>query len=540
MKKIYQLILFFTAFASEMPAQYDAHNFAQGQSGPSALFANDVIIAPSGMKQHGTSITVAFNGWVYEATGTETMDSDSSGGIIRMSRDNGFTWTNFASYLYPNVDYISPEIEVAGTDTNNLFLFVAGSWYDSTSGASDIWVDKYNARNGTFISEVYNESFQYPVRDLDLATDYKHPAWLASPYSVGLLYSHFGSLDSVIFVSSGDGGNTWSNRTAIAGTSAYFDHVSLAYGISSNWGNGRYFAAWEERSSFSGTTIGKIKTAHCASVFNGVWTSPFCLDSLDPAISGMARRPRIACLENNAMTNDSNGVSVDVVFERAFGGDTADCDIIGFYSKSQPAGNFWYRFDVANNSSQTLQPDISFDPAYNNFLLTYFNRTGQAMPYLVHDFNMINPATWVTITSNYCDQPSTVKDPFPRVTINPALVQAAFSWTRQATPTREQAMFDAEYMVTAIPATAFGQSFSLYPNPAQQQALLAFDLVNTEEVRIDVYDMGGRLVLNVLEESMSAGPQQVAIPCGSLSNGTYLVSVTSGSFQKTVRLVVAN
>src|SRR5574337_299109 len=172
MKKIYHTFIFCAAFSASAVAQssvQDAHNFTpaiQGPGGNSALFANDVVVAPSSLREHGSSLTIAFNGWVYEATGLETMNSDSSGGIVRMSRDNGTTWTTFASWLYSGVDYINPEIEVAGTDTNNLALFVAGAWYDSTGANADIWVDKYDARNGSFISEVYNESMQYPVRDL--------------------------------------------------------------------------------------------------------------------------------------------------------------------------------------------------------------------------------------------------------------------------------------------------------------------------------------------------------------------------------------
>ncbi len=543
MKKIYQLILFLgsTAVAGAQSAGQDAHNTAQGPGGGSPLFTNDVIVAPSSLKQHGTSIAVAFNGWLYEAAGLETMDSDSSGGIIRMSKDNGFTWVNFASWLYPNVDYLSPEIEVVGTDTNNLFLFVASAWHDSVSYASDLWVDKYNARNGAFITEVYNDAMLYAIRDVDLASDYRYPAWTSSPYSVGLLYSHLSQFDSIMFVSSGDGGNTWGTPLTITRTSAYTDQVSLAYGIGGNWANGRYFAAWEERSSFSGTSIGKIKTAHCQTTFNGAWTSTFCLDSLDASMSGLVRRPRIACQYNSMATNDSLGLSTLVLFERAYGGDTADCDILGFYSKSQPLGNFWYRFDVINNPQQVLQPDVVYDPGYNNFLLTFYNRTTLEMPYVVHDFNMISPSAWVMITNNFCDQPSTVKDPFPRVAINPVVTQAAFSWTRQATATREQAMFDAEYMVTNVAAVPVADmQFSLYPNPAQLQSLLTFNLAAAEKVHIDVYDLDGRLVMNLVDQSMDAGPQQVYIPAAGLANGTYIISVTTNSARHNALLIIAN
>ena len=545
MKKNLLLIvlgLSLNTYAQEFqPMHGDQHNTMQGPGGSGVLFANDVAIAPSvSLRQHGTSISVAFNGWIYEATGLETMDSDSSGGLVRYSRDNGFTWLTLVSFLYPGVDYLQPEIEVTGTDTNSLYLFIASAWYDTTTLSADVWVDKYNATNGMFINEVYNEALQYPVRDVDLASDYKFPAWMSSPYSIGLLYSHYGSTDSLIFVSSGDAGVTWGNRTGVAGTAGYMDQVSLAFGISSNWSNGRYFAAWEDRTSFSAAAVGKIKTAHCISVFNGAWTSPRSLDSLDPGVSGVARRPRIACLYNNTVTNDSSGLTVAVIFERAYGGDTADCDIIGFYSKSQPSSNYWSRFDVVNNSYQTLQPDIEFDPAYNNFLLTFFNRSQQQMPYLVHDFNMINPATWVVITPNYCDQPATLKDPFPRVTINPVLTQAAFSWTRIATgPTREQAMFDAEYASTGIIAVSSPQAeMNLYPNPAQNETWLTFYMQTEQRVTIDIYSMDGKRVMNVLDQTIAEGPQRILIPTTDLANGMYLAAVSYNGETHSVQMIV--
>lgn len=544
MKKYYKLILL--ALASPMltfaqaPVE-DLHNAPQVRAGVSPLFMNDVVVAPSALRETGTSISVAYNGWVYVSTGVETMDSDSSGCIVRMSRDNGYTWTPCVSFLYAGVDYLAPEIEVAGTDTTNLALFITSAWYDSSSGTSDVWVDKYYARNGSFISEVYNESFYYPVRDIDIASDYRYPAQFASPYSVGLLYSHYGTTDSIIFVSSGDGGTTWGNRQGVAGTIACYGNVSLAFGVSSNWYFGRYFAAWEERSSFSGTTIGHIKTAHCTTTFNGTWSSVYCVDSSDAALSGIVRRPRIACQYNSTVNNDSNGVTVLIQFERAYAGDTADCDIIGLYSKSQPAGNSWNRYDIENNTAQTLQPDIAYDPAYNNFLLTYYNRTGGTMCYKVHDYNMIVPSTWAVITNNYCDQPNTLKDPFPRIAINPALTQAAFSWTRQTgTPSRGQAMYDAEYMTTATEEPVAVTGILVYPNPANQQFNIELALQEEMPVRIGLYDLNGRLVSSVAEQTFGAGNQLLRVPTADLPNGIYMLTVFTGNNVNSQRIVVAH
>lgn len=546
MKKILPFICLFLGVSAysqeETPVASDPHNYIQGPGGGSSQFAGDVAILPSSIRQHGTSISVAFNGWIYEATGIESIDSDSSGGLVRMSRDNGFTWTTVANYFIPGIDYINPEIEVTGTDTNNLFLFIASAWYDSVSNNTVVWVDKYNATTGAFINEPYNEALTYPVRDIDIASDYKSPAWTSSPYSVAILYSHLGpSTDSVIFVSSGDAGNTWGNRRGVAGTVLFTDQVSLAFGISNLWSNGRYFAAWEERTSFSGTTIGKIKTAHCVTTFDGAWTSPISLDSLDAGVTGYARRPSISCMYNSMASNDSSGITVLVVFERAWSGDTADCDIIGFYSKTQPYSSFWYRFDVANNAYQTLQPDVAYDPGYNNFLVTYFNRTMQQMPYLVHEYNMLSPYSWVTITSNYCDQPATLRNPFPRVAINPVLIQAAFSWTRISPANREQAMFDAEYMITAAPEpSAVINEINLFPNPATSAATLTFYLAAEGRVSIDVYAIDGSLVMNIIDQSLNEGEQRVDLPVSEFANGMYLIKITSDGISQTRELMIAH
>lgn len=544
MKKILPILclcLGVSAFAQEQsPVAGDRHNYIQGPGGGSSQFAGDIAILPSSVRQHGTSISVAFNGWIYEATGLESMDSDSSGGLVRMSRDNGFTWTTIVNYYFAGIDYINPEIEVTGTDTSSLFLFVASAWFDTSSNVSVVWVDKYNATTGAFIGEPYNESMINPVRDIDIASDYKFPAWGSSPYGVAILYSHLsGSADSVIYVSSGDAGITWNNRRVVASTILFTDQVSLAYGISNWWSNGRYFAAWEERTNFN-DAIGKIKTAHCATTFDGTWTSPISLDSLDSGISGVVRRPAIACMQSTALNNDSNGLSVIVVFERAWGGDTADCDILGFYSKSQPNSNFWYRYDVVNNASQTIQPDVAYDPAYNNFLLTYFNRSMQEMPYLVHEYNMISPYTWVTITSNYCDQPATLRNPFPRVAINPVLIQAAFSWTRIMS-NREQAMFDAEYVITSAPEPlTVVNELNLYPNPANSTATLSYYLAAEGRVGIDVYAADGSLVLNVLDQSMNEGEHRIDIPVAELANGMYLVKISNNGYAQTKELLIAH
>ncbi len=68
----------------------------------------------------------------------------------------------------------------------------------------------------------------------------------------------------------------------------------------------------------------------------------------------------------------------------------------------------------------------------------------------------------------------------------------------------------------------------IYPNPCYTNSTIRF-LSDGEWVKIDVYDMNGQIVLNVLDSNISQGSHDVPMETSGLPAGEYLVKVTKES-----------
>ena len=63
----------------------------------------------------------------------------------------------------------------------------------------------------------------------------------------------------------------------------------------------------------------------------------------------------------------------------------------------------------------------------------------------------------------------------------------------------------------------------LYPNPASGPMTVAYDLPESADVRVDIYDVLGRVVTQIDAGTVAAGVERtITIPAGSLGAGTYL------------------
>jgi len=68
-----------------------------------------------------------------------------------------------------------------------------------------------------------------------------------------------------------------------------------------------------------------------------------------------------------------------------------------------------------------------------------------------------------------------------------------------------------------------------HPNPAADVARTAFTLEHDAHVRVTVYDVLGRAVVQLVDRMMPPGEHDVTIPAGSLSSGSYLVQIKAGA-----------
>ena len=79
---------------------------------------------------------------------------------------------------------------------------------------------------------------------------------------------------------------------------------------------------------------------------------------------------------------------------------------------------------------------------------------------------------------------------------------------------------------------------NMYPNPVRSQATLSFELKNSDNVSYQVFDMTGRMVMNQNMGNMSAGSHQVTINAENLSTGSYILRLSQGANNETVKFMV--
>jgi len=69
--------------------------------------------------------------------------------------------------------------------------------------------------------------------------------------------------------------------------------------------------------------------------------------------------------------------------------------------------------------------------------------------------------------------------------------------------------------------------FRMFPNPASSELIMAFDVTNNNAVAIDVLDLNGRVVKNVVNNTFGNGTVALTQDISALSNGMYFVRVTT-------------
>ncbi len=533
MKKILLLTaLFFLSEAS----------FCQGNGGNPKYTGDLLIDQEQTYNQRNVRLSVAFNGWMYAAFSIIDSTTNSSGIKIVYSKDNGLNWKKMDSTISDNITYPAFDIVVTGNDTNNLMLYVAGVRKNSDTNYV-LYIEKYNATNALYLGNPYRSYKSNSVLDIALASDYRQPAQSSNPYSVAMLYSYRNSpYDSLNYVLSTDGGANFNYENNVTVANRFLRKVSLSYGRSPNFANGRYFAAWEVINSNSPTATGNIYSSHNQNLINDAWQSPYNIDSISLATSGLCRYPQIAT-QFNDIDNDSLGISTLIVAERDYHGAGNDHDILGFYNMGNVQENNWNRAFIENTSiKNTLTPHVRFDPGNNNFLVVYFDSTNQKLPYLVNNMNLALPDAWTTITEHYNDDTTNLIAPWPRVEINPVVNQVAHVWVAEDQNHRGMAMFDAEYLHTGIneePKSIFSNGM-IYPNPVSESATISFDIETSSEATIQIFDITGRVILNKDITDINDGKGVEKIDVRNWKNGVYFFSISSNKENITSRFVVAH
>ena len=78
-------------------------------------------------------------------------------------------------------------------------------------------------------------------------------------------------------------------------------------------------------------------------------------------------------------------------------------------------------------------------------------------------------------------------------------------------------------------------AFSLsqnYPNPFNPTTKIDYELPNDANVSITLFDISGKEVMNLVNESKTAGYHTVQLNAGNLSSGTYFYNIKQETLYK--------
>lgn len=506
----------------------------------SVLFGQDVVINSLPFQnQKNIVLCSAQNGWIYAAFSRDSVVQSKI--VIMRSKDLGLTWQHLGNIVMVGVSELIKKIDfvVIGNNPSEHKLIMVYAIHEATpwSNTDVIELGRFNC-DPLVLDTVFFSIESLYTHDIALASDIQYPALSSNPHSIGVLYSRSGTKDSIIFLSSGDGGYTFNNRKVVAVTTKKFHKVAISYGRSLSKNTGRYFAAWEEQQDV-GSSLGHIYTAHSEPNYNSSFTTPFKLDGLDPSLTNFCRNPSIACQANN-IDNDSSNLTEIVIFEK-YNGSSDQHDITGFYNKKSTSSNSFTRLNIAATQNNEIQPDLFFNPYDSTFMTTYYDSTLQKLPFLNKQINLIDPDTWNVVSFGYNDDQE-LSSPYPQVSVNHSNHEAITAWTKDSPGGNGVSMFDALYFSpVGIKDDKFQERSEvlwIYPNPCKTTVSVGFETVKTEKVAIVLYNAVGQPLVIITDREFQPGKHRLVQSVSRFPAGIYFLTYTTLDFSISERVCI--
>lgn len=84
---------------------------------------------------------------------------------------------------------------------------------------------------------------------------------------------------------------------------------------------------------------------------------------------------------------------------------------------------------------------------------------------------------------------------------------------------------------------AYDFGLTSYPNPFDQQTTVSFNLDNTKEVELTVYDVIGKQVMTLAKGNLSEGQHTFNIDGTALKAGVYFVKLKAGNVERTMKII---
>jgi hypothetical protein len=425
---------------------------------------------------------------------------DWNGSKLFRSNDEGLSWQPLSFIYYRDFSFSDADFVLC----DSMAVCVTAG---AIEGHHYIFADLCHVRNGAWEdSAPFYSSVTDSVYSVAVATDYDNYPTVPYVYVV----AHAG--DRILFWRSVDYGRTWINETVL--NSGDVRYPDIAYGWNTG---GKVYVTYGkdlnvqlDRNSLFGLT--------------GSWTLNFASWPLNdggnmPVVAGIAD-------------------SIQVVFERLNTGSTwRHIAVRG----STNAGASWYGATLSGGGLEYLYPDIT--SRGGAFRLTFLEFT-ETERHVVYKRCRATAGCWWT-------EPVTVNDHFPYWDTKPfgnpcveylpgnraGIMYTGFYEYRKVWIDYE----DSPVVAVDTPSPDRGLArIGAFPNPLRGSTPIPVSLGKPADVRLELHDVGGRVVCRIFEGRLEAGLHELTWPCETIPAGAYFLLLTQGEAVDVRKVILIN
>jgi hypothetical protein len=494
---------------------------------------------------------VANNGWIYLVARLDAPSINYQAWRVWYSTDNGVSYSQVCEWTYNTDDWVLQDCDmvVTGENASDIRLWVLEATNSGNVNPHNAYVrlNEYDA-SGALVAQPYYLDYGAAPNEViscAIATDYRSPGSGMSPFGIGVAYTgNFNSNSWVSYAHSTDGGANFSGTDPFSQTGTdMLGRISISLGATMSLAWGRMAIAFEMDMAGGLGNIGVISSYTDFAVSG--WTAPVAVNMTYASSAGKCRYPTIR-LQDDKTANSSLGSSylpILIAYEDWSSG-SSNVDIMysalstSYVDLTQPVvSDFQSHWLGAGNGNSEGEPSLSFDKAFDNFLLTYTSTQGNTLQYKWTSMNNILTSTW-SDWGNYRDNSTPM--PYqvqPKVDINPTIGNGAcFAWTEESInfPGMQHVLFDAEWSTVGIndqTNKTTSANFLIVPNPAKESTRI---LVNKSgDYTVTITNMMGQTVL-----TKAFNGSEVTLTLGEIPAGIYSITLIGESKKEAGKLVV--
>jgi len=532
-----------------LPALVAAGAFALGTLPATAQLktavGTDIMLPTSGNEVYSNArVSVSYTGSIY-AVRLVAASASANPQVWQLlkSTDNGSTWSTIATsnLLGSDQKYTAIDVVAVGSTPATHRVFVARSSTDSISQLGAINFSSYDSLGGNVAMQTLPASAisigtsPRGYTSVALASDTREPSEESiteGGYAISLAAVKDGIVaDSVIAWTRLASATVYARRALHGTATAEIRSVSASVGsLASSAGSlGRFprlAVAWDEfANSTAAFGTSRVRIIYADDAILPTISGPYQIST-----TGNTRRPQVVLSADTGATELKALVAYEV-FSTATDFDVnARVDTV--FSGAVPT--FAENPSIADELSREFVGGAAYNPATNEFIVTYFNEANNSLGYATRPYAAASAVDFATVIANYRDATTPLVSTYADVDINVPLAGAAFAWTDAG-----RTMFDAEYRpASSIATPQTVQEIALFPNPATDRITLRFRSAAADASALySVVDMAGRTVLTGAA-SIQPGDNVLNISLGTLPTGVYTLSLRGAQTAAAARFSV--